>query len=190
LSRAPRPLRRLLSLATALAAAAVLASGCIFVDDDYPVEDPYIHVDYDPVTTTIDADMILSTELGYGAGLFVEYTQGGLWRLWTSCDTYASGYDCNWDIRVWADSAIGDIYLEDPEGYDDVALSGSNAFSFYAQTSFAYDAVEFELYPGDAIEVEAVLDGYLAPDYVYWWGRGFLHEGAPGSPITFVPDIP
>ena len=50
-------------------------------DDHYVEPDPYIEP---TVYTTIDADHVLDTDLGLGAGLFVEYGTGGRWTLWTS----------------------------------------------------------------------------------------------------------
>jgi hypothetical protein len=35
-----------------------------------------------------------------------------------------------------------------------------------------------------------VLDGYVAPEFFVWYGNGYVHDGASGSPVVFQPDAP
>ncbi len=165
-----------------LAAIAAATSGCVVVDND-----PY----YDnPVYTTIDADHLLNTDLGYGAGLFVEYTSGGLWRMWTSCDTLLTGTTCDYDVEVLSYSPIEVIEELDTEGWDFVDSVGSSGLRFYAETASHTDGVEFTTSPGALVEIRLGLDGEPAPEYFVWYGNGYIHDGAYGLPVVFQPDKP
>jgi len=178
--------RKTLSVGAALAVA-LATSGCIVVDDH---EDFEPHHDA-PVYTTIDADHLLTTDLGLGAGLFVEYASGGYWTLWTSCDTDVTGSLCYWEANVTARaSSIDEVYEWDTEDHDHVDLYGSNGLTFIADTASHTDSVEFRTDPGALVEIEVFLDDYLAPEYFVWYGNGFVHDGTDISPVVFQPDLP
>jgi hypothetical protein len=160
-------------------------------DDDPYYDDPYYPPNQGAVYTTIDADHVLDTDLGLGAGMFVEYGVGGRWTLWTSCDTDITGALCNWEAHVSARSgAITDVRELDNESYDYAEYRGDHSLSFYAETGSYSDAVEFYTDPGVLLDVEVVLDGFVAPEYLVWFGNGYVHDGASGSPVVFQPDQP
>jgi hypothetical protein len=191
---------RMASLASSLVPVVALAlalptTGCVIVDDDDGYYDD--HHGYaslppadNPVYATIDADQTITTNLGEGAGLFVEYASGGTWRLWTSCDTAVYGGECQWEAYARSSSPILDIFEVDLEGFDEVVPDGSRGLVFYADTAYGSDAIEFTTEPGAPVELSVYLDGVSAPDYVVWFGNAELNEGAFGSPIIFTPDVP
>ena len=182
-----------LTQASLLAIGALAASGCILVEDDY-YDDPYYDGSYvgvsDVVFTTIDADHVLDTDLGEGAGLFVEYSSGGTWLLWTSCDTFVTGNSCAWDVSVRSNAAIDALAESDLEPYDRVDVLSSNAFNFYSETYTHSDAVEFSTLPGEDVEIDVILDGARANNYLVWFGDGYVHPGAIGGPVVFQPNVP
>jgi hypothetical protein len=171
-----------------LAAAAFSVSGCIIVDDHAdPYLDDHIVIDDGHVHETIDADESLQTELGEGVGLFVEYYAGGTWVLWTSCDSYLTDLACDFQVQVVTYSPLGDVTTSDFEAGDDVDVVADDELWFYALTSTDTEVVEFGADPGQAIEVELWVDGYVEPRFIYWVGDGLIHEGAVGSPVIFEP---
>jgi hypothetical protein len=183
--------KRLLQTAVVGVAALLVglaSTGCHVRDDYY--DDYYDEPYYTEVYTTIDADFVLETELGYGAGVFVEYSTGGLWYLWTSCDSSLDGGHCAYDIHVRAHSAIDDVAGYDLEDWDSVDHYAGDAFSFYVDTAYHSDGVEFTTDPGALVEIELVLDDYIAPEFFVWYGNGYVHDGASGSPVVFQPDAP
>jgi hypothetical protein len=175
--------RTALSIAVA---AALATSGCIIVDDDPDV----IYQDGGAAFVTIDADQQLTTELGYGAGLFVEYYRGGQWTLWTSCDTELSGHYCDWEVNVASYAPIEGFEGFELEGYDHVDRYGSYGLTFFAETAYDMDLLDFYTVPGELVEIEVLLDGYLAPEYVVWFGNGVVQSGLHDSPVVFQPDAP
>ncbi len=188
---------RPIALFAALALAAL--TGCVVVEDD----DGHHHDDDDghgpeipppqqpePFYATIDRGATLTTDLGYGAGLFVEYAEGGQWTLWSSCDSYVSQASCFWraDVIVHdADIATFDgLELEDG---DYLTHDGAN-LSLDWVTSYESDAVTFTTEPGALVEVHLYLDGISAPGYFVWYGNGDVQDGAPSNPVVFQPDAP
>lgn len=184
-----------LSIIAATLAIGLGAPACVIVDDDDGhYDDDHHHYDDGyvggAVYTTIDADHVLDTDLGEGAGLFVEYAVGGRWTLWTSCDTNVTGSLCFWDVSVVPQrGGIFDPLEFDTEGFDAVEAYESS-LRFYAETGSHTDAVEFYADPGALLEITVTLDGYDAPEYLVWFGNGFVHNGANGLPVVFQPDQP
>jgi hypothetical protein len=170
-----------------LGLAAASLQGCIIVDgdddDDVVLVDPATYV-------TIDAGAVLSTTLGEGAGFFVEYQPGGYWTFWTSCDTLLAGTRCYWDAQILGDSTLELTFDEGLEGNDFIERYADNALRFYAITEEDSDLIEVAAEPGALLEVDLLLDGLVAPDYLVWQGNGYVQHGASGSPVVFQPDGP
>jgi hypothetical protein len=70
-----------------------------------------------PRQALIDTGAELELDAGKGVGLLMEYLGDGEWRVRTSCDTRRSGYDCDWDILIWAEegNTLSDFTGEDLE---------------------------------------------------------------------------
>lgn len=147
----------------------------------------------EPLLVAIDADQTVESAPGEGVGLFVEYTTGGHWRVWTACDTNLSGLDCAFEACV---SVVdGSPQLRNVEGdaneTDDVIESFADGFTCLgASTGSDTDGMVFDADPGAMLRLEMSLDGEAQPRFVYWVGDGILHEGAPSDPVDFVPTTP
>jgi len=161
-------------------------SGCLFVGGD---DGDTVVTSNDPYYTTIDRDHVLTTDLGEGAGLFVEYANAGVWTLWTSCDSNLTDHGCAWHAEVFADAALGTPEAFYLEGNDHIHTHEAG-LSFYAETSYDMDMMVFTTEPGALVEIDVTLDGYLAPGYLVWFGNDVVHDGAPRSPVAFQPDAP
>ncbi len=161
----------------------LLATGCY---DDHHLHEEEL----EPFLATVDRGEVLTTELGAGAGLFVEYAQGGRWTLWSSCDTDLSARPCLWDVYVASQGAIDGLETRDFEsGEDSVHFSSDSSFSMFTTTTSGSDSVSFSTDPGALIRLEVYLDGLDAPDYLVWFNSG-IQSGAPYHPVVFQPDAP
>jgi hypothetical protein len=170
------------------------SAGCIIVgddddDDDVVVERPPV---VEPMLVTIDSDKFLESPLGDGVGVFVEYSTGGTWRVWTTCDTNFTGKICAFDIFATVDTAsvLEAVQGENIEGYDFVNQEGNAGLEFYAETSADFDSVVFTTTPGAIVRLEVNIGGQPQPHFIYWVGNGVLHNGAPTSPVDFEPSAP
>jgi len=55
------------------------------------------------------------------------------------------------------------------------------------ETTNELDGMTFDMDPGSAITLDAVLDDQCAPEFLFWIGDGALHTGAPSNPLTLTP---
>ncbi len=143
-----------------------------------------------PYFTTIDVGHTLTTTLGEGAALFVEYESGGTWHLWTSCDTKATGADCFFRAYVYPRGGIVSLAALDFEAGDRIDETGDGSFTFISQTRLDSDGMTLVSKPGALLDLELELDGFADASYLVWYGNGAVHEGAPRSPVVFQPDAP
>jgi hypothetical protein len=178
-----------------LAALVTGATGCVIEANDHPRwdDDPGVPPPSDPLLVTIDADKTIDAAPGEGVGLFVQYQAGGIWKVWTACDTLYSGVGCTFDACVEVEDASGDITAvrgEDIEADDRVATYGDGSTCLSAVTDYDIDAMTFTTAPGAIVRLTMALDGWSEPRYVFWVGDGALHEGAPTNPIDFAPSSP
>ncbi|MSP24009.1 MAG: hypothetical protein EXR75_02370 [Myxococcales bacterium] len=164
--------------------------GCVFSERHDDDDRDGLGRDVTAFHTTIDSGEMLSTELGSGAGVFVEYARGGVWRIWTSCDTALTGLDCIYQIEVASYGRIDAVDGIDLEPFDTVDVFDDESLTFYAETDYESDAVEVFATPGALLTVSVALDGLVDPSYFVWIGNGAVNEGAPASPVVFQPDAP
>ncbi len=181
----------------AACAGVVALSGCIIVDSESDRDDTVI-VDpgpapIEPMLMSIETDIALDAVPGDGVGVFVEYYAGGKYRIWTTCDTNFSKAFCPFDIFTSVDSASNIISVgqENLEGFDKFSVNeAAGTVDIRFETDNDFDAVEINVTPGAILRVEAFIDGQARPNFVYWFGNGVLHQGAPTSPVDFVPSKP
>ncbi|WP_437489372.1 hypothetical protein WME75_10565 [Sorangium sp. So ce1014] len=191
-----------------LVATPLASAGCIVVDEDGRHDDHHQQDDWDdeddeddnapppptdePRLVALDTDAVLSSEPGEGVGIFVEYAAGGTWKLWTTCDTNSSKVVCSFDLYASVDtsSELFDIVGTDLEKTDATRLVDEGIAYLHAETGSDIDAMTFTTTEGAIVRLEAYLDGVQEPRYVYWFGDGILHEGAPSNPLDFEPTSP
>jgi hypothetical protein len=182
-----------------LAAAPLSLGGCILVDDDdrhrrdrdeVDVEPP--PVDAAPRLVAIDTGAAISSEPGVGVGIFVEYAEGGSWKIWTTCDTDTSRVVCSFDLYASVDTSSKLLELggSDLEGPDEALVVEEGIAHFHAETGSDIDVLTLATTPGAIVRLDAYLDGQAQPRFVYWFGDGVLHEGAPSNPVDFQPTAP
>jgi hypothetical protein len=169
------------------AALALGATGCSGHDHG---GNGMVDADASPYFTTIDAGHTLSTNLGDGAAVFVEYASGGRWHVWTSCDTAKTGLSCDYRLHVYPRGGIQSVAAFDFEANDRIDDHGDGTLTFVSQTALDSDGMALVSKPGALLDVELELDGYVDPTYLVWYGNDAVHEGAPRSPVVFQPDAP
>ncbi len=143
-----------------------------------------------PFYTTVDAGQTLTTDLGEGAGVFVEYQRGGNWRVWTSCDKNVTGRSCHYEVTVSPRAPVEWVNGVDLESNDYYERNGDGTITFVAETGADSDAIEFATKPGALVDIELTLDGNVDPSYFVWFGNDDVRRGAPSSPVVFQPDAP
>jgi len=137
---------------------------------------------------SIDTDAALTTAVGEGVGVFVEYQSGGHWHIWTSCDTIATGGGCTFDVTAEAiGSNVTNVRGEDLEPSDVVGSACSPAAYMSVSTGSNFDGMLFDAPAGAPIRVTAALGGALYPDLLYWVGGGVARNDAHSNPLDLTP---
>jgi hypothetical protein len=146
-----------------------------------------------PAQVDIDADATLQATPGDGVGVFVEYTTGGHWNVFTTCDfnTPANqGVSCGFDIFATVldqGGAISNPVGQDLAGKDGIVLQGDGTVHLFTENTTGLNGMTFDTAPGATVELDVYLDGQEDPHFLYWVGKDVLHRGAPTIPVDFVP---
>ncbi len=140
----------------------------------------------------IEADVWLDTEPGYGAGVFVEYTSGGEWEVFTTCDTELSGFGCSYDIVLSVEPGrrFRDVQELELEREDAVVRYDRGVIQFLAYTAFGFDRLRFRTTPGATLRVDAWLDDHADPLVIVWNGYGSVQRGGGTNPLDLTPNTP
>lgn len=184
-------MRQVLTRASVIGVAATALAGCDCDCDDHYYDNggDYYGTCSDAIRESrIDADQALEVTPGEGVGVFVEYSSGGRWHVYVTCDTARSGYACNYDVTVQpvGPSQIIQVSPDALENSDTASLIGGDFAKLVAQTDYDFDGYYIDLEPGVALNVEAYLDNSCT-NYLYWFGDGGVHSSAPSMPINLVP---
>lgn len=154
-------------------------------------------------TVAISTDATLEpSKLGEEVGLFVEYSAGGGWHLFTSCDTLAfcpkeerpkcNFVPCSWDVVATAVTGKLDATSAELDSDDEVDRVDDGSVRLVLTTGDEMDSVRLSADPGEKLTLDVFLDGNYDPTYVYWVrddGTASTN-GAPSDPVVFSPTLP
>jgi hypothetical protein len=136
----------------------------------------------------IDTDAQLQTEPGKGAGVLVEYMNGGHWHVFTVCDTAVSGYPCEFDITAQVvGGKVSNLLGEELEN-DDVSVSYcSDSAVLGVTTRSDFDGLWFDTTPGASVRFTAALGQAIYPDIFFWISEGVVRQDANSNPVEMTP---
>jgi hypothetical protein len=112
-----------------------------------------------PMLVVVDTDQVLDAKPGDGVGIFTEYSTGGKWRIWWTCDTTKSQQPC--DVALSATAAAGTITNVNAEELQGGAVTTPTPSRIEAKitTTTQVHAVSFSTQPGAVITLEATIGG-------------------------------
>jgi hypothetical protein len=139
----------------------------------------------------IDTDAQLTTDAGQGAGVLLEYMNGGHWHIWTVCDTAISGYSCDFDVTAQAIGAkVSNVLAEELES-NDVATSYCSDTAVLGVTTRAdFDGLWFDTTPGATVRFTAALGQTIYENVFFWTTGGVVHDDANANPLELTPTSP
>jgi hypothetical protein len=183
-------LRSALSLAAA-AGLAACASGCFYVEDDGNgnfVQPPAV------TTVEIDSGADQTVTADQATGIYVSYSGGGAWDVYTSCDTATSvnGGACIFTLVLSTTDPAGftDVAGQSLEPDDSVAVQPDGTLQLLLETSSGLDGATFTTTAGVTVELNATMGGADASALVSWTESGKVTVGAPSNPVDFAPSQP
>jgi hypothetical protein len=146
-----------------------------------------------PLRVDIDTDApALTTDAGDGAGVFVEYMDGGAYHVFSTCDTNKSGYSCQWAIVASIDPTLSLQVTDDGdlEGDDTITRVDEGAVRLVFNSDADFDGAVLSAPAGEKLRLNVVLDGCYDSSLVSWVSNGSIVSGAPSDPVDFVPTSP
>jgi hypothetical protein len=139
----------------------------------------------------IDTDAQLTTEAGKGAGVLLEYMNGGHWHISTVCDTAISGYRCDFDVTAQAiGSKVTNLLAEELESSDVATSYCSDTALIGVTTGSDLDGLWFDTTPGATVRVTAALGQTIYDNIFYWVSGGVVHDDANANPFELTPTAP
>jgi hypothetical protein len=142
-------------------------------------------------SVSVDTDAALTTAQGEGTGVFVEYMAGGHWHLWTSCDTFVTGYSCTYDVTAQVfGGSVSNVRGEDLETSDVAGSACTDSAYLSVTTASNLDGMLFDAPAGATVRVTAALGGAIYPDVIYWVTGGVAHSDAHANPLDLTPTSP
>ena len=139
----------------------------------------------------IDTDAQLVTDAGQGAGVLVEYMNGGHWHIWTVCDTSISGYRCDFDVTAQAIGAkVSNLLAEQLESGDVSTSYCADTALLGVTTGTDFDGLWFDTTPGATVRITAALGETLYENVLYWTTGGVVHDDANANPLELTPTAP
>jgi hypothetical protein len=197
----PEKSEPLQTLAPSLALVACLAlSGCGTGDGYYRHGAPQgrsFSLPTCPKATTavrvvaIDTDAQLATDPGTGAGVLIEYMNGGHWHISTVCDTSVSGYHCDFDITAQAiGGKVTNLLAEQLESTDVATSYCADTAVLGVTTGTDFDGLWFDTSPGATVRVTAALGQAIYDNVFFWISEGVVHEDAASNPFELTPTAP
>jgi hypothetical protein len=148
-----------------------------------------------PLTVVIDTNQTMSQKGGQGVGVFVQYTSGGHWHVWWTCDTSLSGLPCDFAVRMTGTSIANAITQFDPaETGDALATSTPEELDVTAHTTTGIDAIDFDAAPGADLKVDLSVSGLRDGAFFFFVQNGQIDGNFPPSkltdPLVFEPSTP
>src|SRR5262249_48616094 len=134
----------------------------------------------------IDTGASLTTAIGEGTGVFVEYQTGGHWHIWVSCDTSLTGQSCAYDVTAQVlEGAVSNVRGEELEPQDIAGSQCADTAYISVVTTSNLDGLLFDAPAGGTVRVTAALGGARYRDLLYWIGAGQPRSDANANPVDF-----
>lgn len=139
----------------------------------------------------IDTDAQMATEAGKGAGVLIEYANGGHWHIFTVCDTAISGFGCDFDITAQViGGKVSNLLAEELETSDVATSYCADTAVLGVTTSNDFDGIWFDTTPGATVRITAALGQTLYAENFFWTSAGAVRSDASTNPVEFTPTAP
>jgi hypothetical protein len=112
-----------------------------------------------PILAVIDTNQVMNADPGQGVGVFTEYSSGGKWHVWWTCDTAKSQQQC--DVVLSATAVSGTITDLDASAIDNgsAVLSNPSRIDATTTTTTQVHGMTFTTNPGAVLTLEATVGG-------------------------------
>jgi hypothetical protein len=146
-----------------------------------------------PLLADVDTGQTMKAQPGDGVGFFSEYSAGGHWHIWWTCDTNQTGASC--PMKVDVSVASGAISNVTPDSAADTAAISSTTQKIEASTTTTtgVDGMRFDTTPGAIITLGASVNGCYDGSFLFFVQSGKVNGGFQGvltNPIQLEGSAP
>jgi hypothetical protein len=135
-----------------------------------------------PILADVATGGTLNAKPGDGVGVFTEYTTGGHWHVWWTCDTNKTGATCPMDVKVSvASGAISGTTADDSPTAGSVAASTPQQIEIVTTTTTSTDGVRFDTTAGATITLSASISCVFDGSYFFFVQDGKVNGGFTGT---------
>jgi hypothetical protein len=143
-----------------------------------------------PIVVLVDPNRTLNAQPGQGVGVFTEYQTGGHWHVWWTCDTAANGTGepCFFQVAVSVPS--GKLIPSGAHTSSAFVQPSAQSIDSSTTTTTSIDQIYFDASPGQAIELDARLNGIRDGRFLFFVQNGVVNGGYTGmlsDPLILSP---
>jgi hypothetical protein len=142
-----------------------------------------------PVVVLVDPDRTLTAQPGQGVGVFTEYSSGGLWHVWWTCDSNVNGTGdpCYFEVDASSSGVLAPATVPTSTSFYQPNTGEIRATT---TTLAGIDQIYFDATPGQPIQLEVRLNGVRDGRFFFFVQNGLVNGGYTGTlsdPLVFSP---
>lgn len=135
-----------------------------------------------PILVDVDTGRTMNAQPGDGVGVFTEYTAGGHWHVWWTCDTNQTGADCAMDVKISvASGAISATTVDKSPSAGTIASTSPQQIEVTTTTTTSTDGIHFDTAPGAIITLTASIGGMYDGSFLFFVQSGKVNGGFTGT---------
>jgi hypothetical protein len=151
-----------------------------------------------PMLVDVDPNRTMNATPGNGVGVFTQYTTGGHWDVWWTCDTNKTDLPCAFDVTVTVTTgSIANVAGPSLQAGDRLSQSTAQAIELATTTTSSIDGFTFDtVVPAGTtpvITLDAKLSGTDIPQYLFFVQDGEINGNYAGmltDPLMLAPSSP
>jgi hypothetical protein len=148
-----------------------------------------------PILAPVDTDQTMNAAPGQGVGVFTEYTHGGHWHVWWTCDNLVSANPpCAFDVKISVPTGqLHNVVTQQFEQGDTFNQGSPQSVEAQTTVSTALDGLTFDTTPGATITLDATVGGQHDGRFIFFVEGGKVDDGYTGTvtdPIQLVGSAP
>jgi hypothetical protein len=146
-----------------------------------------------PLVVVVDTDRVLTAAPGQGVGVFTEYRTGGHWHVWWTCDSAVSHDSCAFEIGAAVTGGVIANLQTEGAALQSVVTATPRQVTVSTVTTTELDGITFDTTPGQAIQIDAQLNGTREGQFLFFVQDGIVNGGYTGvlsDPLVLSPSAP
>jgi hypothetical protein len=151
-----------------------------------------------PMLVDVDPNRTMNATPGDGVGVFTQYTTGGHWDVWWTCDTNKTDLPCAFDVTVSVTTgSIANVAGPSLAAGDSLTQSTGQTIELATTTTSSIDGLTFDtVVPAGTtpvITLDAKLSGMDVPQYLFFVQDGQINGNYGGmltDPLMLEPSSP